>query len=244
MRGRPSASVPARCVGSTPIVARMVLPAEISSWMSASSFCVMLTTGMVIEGSLPVIWGAAPATLFPMITATAPAACARAAFCANVHVPRSISAIFPESWAAFTSVSQPSVVGNVVSWTSTTSADKDGCGMGPPKSAVPNCFSPAMPEGESIRTIAAGPRKRGAAFFTYVPSHTRFPVLVEEAARWALVIWSQRSPKLRSKRLRAKMSGRLLANWPLDAFVNVWNPSPWPISWSTTVSRSTFVPSA
>src|SRR5204862_5604376 len=136
MRGRPSASVPASCELSRPIEANTPAPPS-CPLMAVASACETLTTGIVIEGSLPPIAGGVPATLFPMMTAIAPAACAAAALNVKEQVPRSISAIFPTSAAAFTMGSHASLVVPTPSFTRTTCAWSGGLGGTPPKAAVP-----------------------------------------------------------------------------------------------------------
>src|SRR5262245_4976801 len=99
MNGLPFASAPESSVGCPPTVTFAVARFAFSVLPSA---CEMPITGIVIVGSLPDIGsGGNPAALFTMITATAPAACAAAAFGAKLQLPRSISAILPAIAPAF-----------------------------------------------------------------------------------------------------------------------------------------------
>ena len=121
MRTLPAPSTPARCAGSSAIVA--VTEPEPSAVRSAlPSVCDRLATGIVTVGVDPRSGGSGPATLLMMMAPIAPLACAFAACCGTVQLAlRSMSAMLPETAAPFVNgVLQPSVVVPTPSATSTT----------------------------------------------------------------------------------------------------------------------------
>ena len=89
-----------------------------------------------------------PATLFAIITATAPASWAFSTFAVKLQLPRSINAILPTTCTALVSVSQPSFAGDVPSVTKTTSAVIGVAGNPGPKVASVELYGPAIPAGE------------------------------------------------------------------------------------------------
>ena len=75
----------------------------------------IITAGIVMVLSVPPIMIGAPATLFTMITAIAPAACAFSTLAVKAHVPLLIRAIFPAKAPAFDATTQASCVAAALS---------------------------------------------------------------------------------------------------------------------------------
>ena len=103
--------------------------------MASPSTCETITDGIPIPGSAPPIVIGAPATLFTIITAIAPAASAASTLRTNVHVPLLIMAILPFKSAALVKASQASSLSPVLSSTNTKSAVSGVVGTDGPKPA-------------------------------------------------------------------------------------------------------------
>src|SRR5439155_5081123 len=135
----------------------------------------------------------------------APAFWAFRTLAVNAQVPRSITAILPETAAAFVNgVWQPSLVG------ATGSTTTIACCVTPPwVSGAPNdaALPGSEPPPKGTSSSGAWLRNSGALKLVCSPSQVRFPVLMAEATRWAAVFWSQWSPVVSSNRNLSHRAG-------------------------------------
>jgi hypothetical protein len=87
--------------------------------------------------------------------------------------------------------------------------------------------------------LACRPAVRMPLFATTVaPTQCRSPVSIADAARCASLMADQRSPELWSSRFRMYVSSSPARRVPSVSSTKVRNPSPWPISWRTTATKS------
>src|SRR5215471_15174923 len=143
---------------------------------------------VMLESLPPISGGGLPGTLLTTTTATAPAFCAFFTFCTKVQAapagPRSTRATLPER--------EPSGPHAKLSdGTCRTPVIFVVVVIGGPKEAVPTRSSP---NGGLFTVNVAVPSCRGTlgtCAVAYCPSQTNFLVLIAEAMRCALVIWSQ-----------------------------------------------------
>jgi hypothetical protein len=73
---------------------------------------------------------------------------------------------------------------------------------------------------------------------TAAPTQCRSPVSIADAARCASLMADQRSPELWSSRFRMYVSLNPASSEPSVSSTKVRKPSPWPISWRTTATKS------
>jgi hypothetical protein len=91
--------------------------------------------------------------------------------------------------------------------------------------------------------LACRPEDRIPLFATTAaPTQCRSAVSMAEATRCALVMADHVRPVLWSSRLRMYVSSNPPSFAPVAVFTKVWNPSPWPISCSTTDTKSSWPP--
>src|SRR5262245_35587807 len=158
-----------------------------------ASACVISTDGIVIVGSTPPIpGGGEPATLLAMITARAPAFWAFFTLTLKPHAPRSIRAILLLTAREFAAVngSHPGPDGDV-STIGIRSPVTPAAVKGGPNCAVPTRYVPAT-FGGRLTTICGVPgwSTKGTSEVVIPPFHTTPRVLIADATRCALVIWS------------------------------------------------------
>src|SRR5262245_13438135 len=177
----PAASAPAITVGSGASCTETG-PSRSDAFRSLPAASVTLTHGIVIVGSAPPNPGGfTPATLFAMMTAIAPAACAFAALTTNPHVPRSMSAIFPA--IGFTMASQPSLADGARTPSSTRMRSPVMSTFNGPNDAVPVGYFGCAGGAPFTNADGCGPRNCVDFDVTHVPFHTMLPVLIADAAR-------------------------------------------------------------
>lgn len=113
-----------------------------------------------------------------------------------------------------------------------------------PKLASPNALSPAdaPAAGPEIVTTPFAPSTSGTAALTFGPSHDRPLPLTALATRSS----SDRSIHFVLVRLSvmkwSQIAGEPARYSPVSSSVKLWKPRPWPISCSSTVTKSVELP--
>ena len=133
----------------------------------------------------------------------------------------------------------------VCSTTGITSAKIGAVPRAGPKSASPTRTVPAIaPAAGPLKVALASPNLStfGTAAVTRGPVHTSPSRLMADAARSALVMSFHSLPVTVPSRKRSHTDGKPPFWAPLEPLVKVWKPRPWPISCSSTVMKSMFVP--
>src|SRR4249919_3651581 len=93
--------VPSREVEAARDRVAVTVPDPSATLMALPSACVIDSDGIVAVPVPPIPGGDAAGALSTMMQPTAPAAAAACTLARNEHVPRSISAILPVTWAMF-----------------------------------------------------------------------------------------------------------------------------------------------